>query len=169
VRPAKPGGVLARIVAGWAVLGGLVLLAIVLVTGVNVALYIVDALAPGRLRVLSGYEDVVKLLISAAVLMMFPYCQLRHGHVAVDLFTERLSPRALRAIEAVTLVLMTALVLFLAWWMVFGMLETRADGRVSPVLNWHEWPFYLPGIVSLALWALVTLALLGDTLRGERR
>ena len=29
---------------------------------------------------------------------------------------------------------------------------------VSPVLGWPEWPFYLPGIVSLALWALVALS-----------
>jgi TRAP-type C4-dicarboxylate transport system permease small subunit len=163
------GDVLARIVAGWAVAGGLVLLAIVLVTGVNVGLYAIDAVAPGRVTVLSGYEELVKLLISAAALMMLPYCQLRNGHVAVDLFTERLPPRAVRVIELVNLVLMAAIVLFLAGWMSIGMLETRADGRVSPVLNWAEWPYYLPGIVSLLLWALVSLALFRATLRGERR
>lgn len=166
---ARAGGVLGRVVAGWAVAGGLVLLAIVLVTGVNVALYVADAVAPGSVAVISGYEDVVRLLVSVAALMMFPYCQLRHGHVAVDLFTERLPPRALRAIEAVNLLLMAAVVLFLGYWMAFGMAETRADGRVSPVLNWPEWPFYLPGIVSLALWALVALALLRDCLRRGGR
>ena len=35
------------------------------------------------------------------------------------------------------------------------MLETRADGALSRVLGWPEWPFYLPGIVSLLLWAAV--------------
>jgi TRAP-type C4-dicarboxylate transport system permease small subunit len=146
---------LERIVAGWAIAGGLVLLAIVLVTATNVGLYIADALAPGTVRVVSGYEDIVRLLVSAAALMMLPYCQLRRGHVAVDVFTERLRPTTIRAIECVIHVLMAATALFLGYWMVFGMLETRTGGLVSPVLNWPEWPFYLPGLVSLGLWAVV--------------
>ena len=63
---------------------------------------------------------------------------------------------------------MTLLVLFLLYWMVIGMLESRADQAVSRVLEWPEWPFYLPGLVSLLLWALVA----GDdavrTLRHRR-
>jgi TRAP-type C4-dicarboxylate transport system permease small subunit len=146
---------LERIVAGWAIAGGLVLLAIVLVTATNVGLYIADALAPGTVRVVSGYEDIVRLLVSAAALMMLPHCQLRRGHVAVDVFTERLRPTTIRAIERVIHVLMAATALFLGYWMVFGMLETWTGGLVSPVLNWPEWPFYLPGLVSLGLWAVV--------------
>jgi TRAP-type C4-dicarboxylate transport system permease small subunit len=146
---------LERIVAGWAIAGGVGLLAIVLVTAANVGLYIVDALAPGSVGVVSGYEDVVRLTVSAAALMMLPYCQLRRGHVAVDVFTEKLGRRTIRAIERVIYLLMAALAAFLLYWMVFGMLETRSGGLVSPVLNWPEWPFYLPGLVSLGLWALV--------------
>ena len=42
--------------------------------------------------------------------------------------------------------------------MLFGMLETHADAAVSRVLGWPEWPFYIPGIASLVLWALIALA-----------
>ena len=48
--------------------------------------------------------------------------------------------------------------MFLAYWMWFGMLESRADGQLSRVLGWPEWPFYAPGIFSLLLWALVAAA-----------
>ena len=48
------------------------------------------------------------------------------------------------------------------------MVETRADGLVSPVLDWPEWPFYLPGLVSLALWALVAAEQLRESLRHGR-
>ncbi len=160
---ARAGDMLERIVAGWAILGGIVLLAIVAVTGTNVGLYIVDAFAPGTVRVISGYEDIVRLFVSAAALMMLPYCQLRRGHVTVDLLTEGLPPGVVRRLDLASLALMAALPLFLGYWMIFGMLETRADGRVSPVLNWVQWPFYLPGLVSLALWALVALAQLRRT------
>jgi TRAP-type C4-dicarboxylate transport system permease small subunit len=156
---------LERIVAGWAIAGGLVLLAIVLVTAANVGLYIADAVVPGRVGVISGYEDIVRLLVSAAAMMMLPYCQLRRGHVAVDVFTERLGRRTIRRIERAIACLMAALALFLLYWMVFGMLETRSGGLVSPVLNWAEWLFYLPGLVSLVLWALVAACQLRSSLR----
>jgi TRAP-type C4-dicarboxylate transport system permease small subunit len=144
-----------------------VLLAIVLVTATNVGLYIIDRIAPGSLGIISGYEDIVRLLVSSSALMMFPYCQLRRGHVAVDVFTEKLRPRTIRMIERGIYLLMAATALFLAYWMVFGMLETRSGGLVSAVLNWREWPFYLPGLVSLVLWALVALDQFRRSLRHE--
>ena len=53
---------------------------------------------------------------------------------------------------------MTLLVEFLFYWMGLGMIETRVDGAVSRVLGWPEWPFYLPGLISLALWAATAAA-----------
>ena len=47
------------------------------------------------------------------------------------------------------------LALFLGYWMLIGMFESRNDGALSPVIGWPLWPFYLPGIVSLLLWCLV--------------
>lgn len=158
---------LKHLVEGWAIAGGLVLLLIVLVTAGNVGLYIVDRIAPGSFGIVSGYEDFVRLCVSAAALMMMPYCQLRRGHVAVDVFTEKLGRRAIRAIERVIYLLMAALALFLGYWMVFGMLETKSGGLVSAVRNWPEWPFYLPGLISLLLWALVAIDQFRQSLRHE--
>ncbi len=154
-----------RIAAGWAIAGGLLLLAIVLVTAGNVGLYIVDRIAPGRFGVVSGYEEIARLLVSSAALMMFPYCQLKRGHVAVDVFTERLGRGMIGGIDRLVFVLTAALALFLAYWMLFGMLEAERGGLVSPVLNWPEWPFYLPGLGSLLLWAVVAVV----QLRQSRR
>ena len=149
---------LERLVLGWALLGGVGLLLIVGATALNVAAFALDMVARpmgGSVGVFSGYEDFVRLIVSAAVLMLFPYCQMRRGHVAVDLFVERLPLAGQRAIDAVSLIGMTLLVGFLLYWMSIGMIETRADGAVSRVLGWPEWLFYLPGLISLALWAAV--------------
>ena len=35
--------------------------------------------------------------------------------------------------------------------------ETLDDGALSPVLGWQVWPFYITGILSLLLWAVVAL------------
>ena len=155
----------------WALLGGVGLLLIVGATAFNVGAYAADMVARrfgASIAAFPGYEDFVRLMVSAAALMLFPYCQLRRGHVAVDIFVERMSAPVQRAIDAVSLIGMTLLVLFLLYWMVIGMAETRADHAVSRVLGWPEWLFYLPGLISLALWALVAALDAARTLRGRR-
>jgi TRAP-type C4-dicarboxylate transport system permease small subunit len=163
---------LERVVLWWALLGGVGLLLIVGATALNVAAFALDAAARpmgGSVAVFSGYEDFVRLIISAAALMLFPYCQMRHGHVAVDLFVERMPTTVQRAVDAVSLIGTTLLVGFLLYWMWIGMAETRADGAVSRVLGWPEWLFYPPGLISLALWATVAGLQARRTLFDGRR
>ena len=152
----------------WALLGGALLIAITLVTVTNVGAFTLDKiarLAGGSVRGLPGYEDFVRLTISGAALMLFPYCQARRGHIAVDLFVNLTPPRVQRTLDRLAQVGMVLLALFLTYWMVVGMAETRADGVLSRVLGWPEWPFYAPGIVSLALWGAVAVYQIG----GARR
>ena len=162
--------ILERVVLWWALLGGVGLLLIVGATALNVAAFALDMMARplgGSVAVFSGYEDFVRLIISAAVLMLFPYCQMRRGHVAVDLFVERLPIGVQRAVDAISLIGMTLLVGFLLYWMWIGMIETRADGAVSRVLGWPEWLFYLPGLISLALWGAVAAVAAHGALFGR--
>lgn len=152
---------LQRIVSGWAFLGGLLVIAIVLVTAVNVGAFLLDSvLKPLGVYVpgLPGYEDFVRLAVSAAALSFFPYCQMRRGHVAVELFVQHFPPLLQSVLDRFWLVLTFALGLFLAYWMVLGLQETRADNTLTSVLGWSEWPWYIPGIISMILWSLVCLA-----------
>jgi len=161
---------LQRIIRLWAIAGGLILLAIVGATVLNVGSYLFDAVAGlfGRnFPILPGYEDFVRLTVSAAVPMLFPLCQLRGGHVAVDIFVEMLPRRMVRVVDTLSMAMMTALALFLFYWMIFGAIETYHDGVVSHMLGWHEWPFYLPGIVSLLLWAAAAFYSTKDCLLGR--
>lgn len=154
----KMRSLIERTTTCWALLGGLILLAIVVVTVTNAAAFALDKAArllDGTVSGLPGYEDFVRLAISAAALMLLPYCQLRRGHVVVDLFAGMLPHAVQQALTRISLTAMASLALFLAWWMVLGMRETLADGALSRVLGWPEWPFYLPGIASLVLWAAV--------------
>ena len=59
---------LSRLAGHWAVLGGLVLIAIILVTSLNIALFGADRIAGlwgTDVAGLSGYEDFVRLAISS--------------------------------------------------------------------------------------------------------
>ncbi len=146
------------LVAFWALLGGVVLLSIVAVTAFNIGARLLDLTARpfgGSVRGFSGYEDYVRLTVSCAALMLLPYCQQRRGHVAVDLLAARMPAWLDRSMTVISLGAMALLAGFLFGWMVVGMIETRADGAVSRVLQWPEWLFYLPGLASLLLWTLV--------------
>ncbi len=147
-----------RLADGFAVLGGVILLSIVAVTTTNTSAFILDRIAGmfgADVSGLPGYEDFVQLAISGVALMFFPYCQAQRGHVAVELFMDRLPQRMQRGFDKLWLILTAAIALFLAYWMVFGLLEARSDGAVTSVLGWAVWPFYLPGLGSMILWALV--------------
>jgi TRAP-type C4-dicarboxylate transport system permease small subunit len=163
---------LERIVLWWALAGGVGLLLIVGATAFNVGAFALDMLARrygGEVTAFPGYEDFVRLMISASALMLFPYCQLKRGHVAVDLLVERMPRSVQRVIDAIALIGMTALALFLLYWMSIGMVETRDDQAISRVLGWPEWLFYPPGLISLALWAVVAAIDARRTLAGWLR
>ncbi len=152
----------------FAVLGGVILLAIVAVTTTNTGAFILDriaGLAGADVSGLPGYEDFVQLAISGAALMFFPFCQANRGHVSVDLFIDRMPRVVQRLVDRLWLGLTCAVAVFLAYWMVFGMLEARSDQVVTTVLGWSVWPFYAPGIASMLLWAAIALAQIFGELR----
>lgn len=152
---------LQRVINFWALLGGALVIAIVFVTAVNVGAFILDSLLkPYGIYVaaLPGYEDFVSLAISVAALSFFPYCQMKRGHVSVELFVQAFPTWLQTILDRAWLLLTVVLAVFLGYWMWVGMLETRADHNMTAVLGWVEWPWYFPGIVSMGLWALVCMA-----------
>lgn len=161
---------LERLADLFALAGGCILLAIIAVTTTNTGAFIADRIAGafgGAVSGLPGYEDFVRLVISCAGLMFFPYCQLKRGHVAVDLFAAMTSARLQRGLDRLWLVVTAATAGFLAWWMMIGLAQKRDDGAITSVLGWPEWPFYAPGIVSLVLWALIAISQIFDRAAPE--
>lgn len=145
---------------GLALIGGVILISIVLVTTLNAGAFILDRIAGAfgaNVSGLPGYEEFVRLSISCAALMFLPYCQLKRGHVAVDLFVKGLPRRVQILLNQLWLAVTVGIAVYLTIWMVRGMIEKHEDGVITGVLGWVEWPFYGPGILSLILWALVAL------------
>ncbi|WP_298611188.1 TRAP transporter small permease [uncultured Thiothrix sp.] len=150
--------------------GGLIIMTIVFVTTANVSAFTLNRIASlfgGQVAGLSGYEDFVRLAMSAAALMFFPLAQVKHGHVAVDIFMNKAPAWLQRITEKCWSVLVLIMTLFLMGWMVVGMFEKQADHVVVGVLNWVEWPFYIPGILSLMLWAAIAFMQIFDEVPVE--
>ncbi len=159
-----------RAAEGWAILSGLVLLAITAVTVINVSGFAADAVTRQfgvRVPGLSGYEEMVRLWVGPAAFMMLPYCQQKYGHVAVDFVMAKAPAAVGKLIDVISLVATLALALFLIYWMWAGMLDARRDGLISHLLGWQEWVYFIPGLMSFALWAAVILSLLADLAQGR--
>lgn len=144
----------------WVYLSGVLVTIVVLTTVINIGAFGLDKVArifDSNVSALSGYEDLVRLLTSCIALMFFPWAQAKRGHVSVDFFADKFSIKWQQRLDIIWLFCTLVLVVFLGILMYFGMLESYDDNAVSSTLGWAEWPFYMPGIISLFLWTLVLL------------
>jgi len=148
--------ILIKLISGWALLGGALLLVIVLATAVNAAGFTGNAIAKiwgGTVSGLPGYEDAVQMLIGVAALTMFPYAQLHKAHAAVDVFMQYAPDWANRAISVVSGLVLTSITLWFAYMLTQGTLQMRSDEIETVVLGWPVWIFMPLAVVSCLLWA----------------
>lgn len=146
-----------RLIALWALFGGVLLLLIVVATAINAAGFTGNMIARlwgGNVPGLSGYEDGVTLLVGVAALAMFPYCQLHGGHAVVDVFMQKAPRWANTMSSTISSVLVIGLGLWMAWMLVRGTLQLRSDNVETAVLGWPVWVFAATAVPSCILWSL---------------
>ncbi|MEW7007480.1 MULTISPECIES: TRAP transporter small permease [unclassified Lentilitoribacter] len=166
--------ILIKTIELWAILGGILLMGAVFVTVLNVMGFTANVLVRpfgGYVSGLSGFEDMVTLWVGVVALSFMPYCQLKHGHIAVDVFMKSAPAWLQNTMHFISNLLMVAVAIFLGVMLYHGMVEARGDGTVTAVLGWPVWGFMLPGIMSSALWtiaALMTMRELPTKTNGAR-
>jgi TRAP-type C4-dicarboxylate transport system permease small subunit len=147
----------------WALLGGLMLVGLVVMTAASaVSNLFLDRPFPGDF-------EIVKHGVAIAAFAFLPYCQLTYSNITVDIFTERMSDRAKSAMVLFSSLLAAGLAVLLMRQMWLGMLDylRYPEYMVSvPVALWTAFP---PALVSLALLLLASLITAGEGLRGLRQ
>jgi len=146
----------------WALLGGIVTLALSIMT----ALSALSNLSLGR--PFSPDHELVKHFIAIAIFMFLPYCQLTGSNVTVDIFTEGMSARGKAAMSAFSSLFALAFALVLLTQMYSGMLSYIRFREVTPVLQLPLWTAFPPILVSLALLALAAVVTLIEGWQGFR-
>lgn len=152
----------ALVIRLWAYLGGLLLL---LITGLEAA--------NAGMKLLTGSahaaeHELVKYMVGIALFSFLPWCQLMNGHIAVDIFTQRISETAKHLLSALGAVIGGAVALLLLRQMSLGMQSYIDYREVTPVLKlpiWTAFPFVL---ISLALWLAACGISLTQHLRALR-
>lgn len=148
--------ILIKVITGWALVGGALLLLIVFATALNALGFTGNAIARiwgGNVSGLPGYEDAVQMFVGVAALTMFPYAQLQKAHAAVDVFMQYASNWANRAVSIASGVVLAVIALWMAYMLVLGTAEVRSDNVETTVLGWPVWIFMPFAVVSCVLWA----------------
>ena len=148
-RPERVGRALYRAATGVAVLGGLVLFALTLLTVISVV---------GRAAFsapIPGDFELVELGMAVAIFSFLPYCQIVRGNVIVDLFTSKASPRKRALLDGIGNLLFTAIAALLTWRVALGGIEIRSYRETTMVLQVPVWWGYVPAVAFLAFLTVV--------------
>ncbi|MCK8779512.1 TRAP transporter small permease [Rhizobium sp. NTR19] len=96
------------VITGWALLGGVVTLAVVVVQTASVVTGIFGAPVPGDF-------ELTELGIAVAVFAFLPYCQLTDANVTADIFTSGLGKRTQSALVLLSSVIALVFAILMAW------------------------------------------------------
>ena len=163
-RSERVGRALHRAATGVAVLGGLVLFALTLLTVISVV---------GRAAFsapIQGDFELVELGMAVAIFSFLPYCQIVRGNVIVDLFTSRARPRTRALLDGIGNLLYTAIAALLTWRVALGGMEIRSYRETTMVLQVPVWWGYVPAVAFLAFLTVVcayTVWRSAEEYRGE--
>jgi TRAP-type C4-dicarboxylate transport system permease small subunit len=134
-----------------AVIGGLVLFAIILLSVVTVLGRWLFA-AP-----IQGDFELVQLGCAVCVACFLPYCQVQRGHVIVDFFTLKTSTTTRALLDGVAALLLALCAGVIAWRMLVGLFDVRAASESSMILGVPIWWAYAPMVAAFALLAAVAV------------
>ena len=154
-----------RLIHGWALIGGLLLLAVILMNVASVIGGVVWRPFPGDF-------ELTEIGVAVAAFTFLPYCQLENANVTADIFTAKASERTVSGLRKLAAVVALGFSLLLLWCMFQGMADQRQYGYTTAILQFPIWLAFLPILVSLlflAVAAAITLTGSGkSTLRGPR-
>ena len=159
---------LARVLA---VLGGVVLTLLVLMTCLSVlgrggntfghsALLndvspaLAKSLIGTGIRPITGDYELVEAGIAFSVFAFLPLCQLRQGHASVDVFTSFLSERINRAILAFWEVIFALVLILISWRLSAGMISKLDNGETTFLLQFPIWWAYAASFAASVVAAL---------------
>lgn len=147
--PGRIGRALHILCELFAIGGGLMLLAMALMTVASVigrALF--SAPVPGDF-------ELVEIGCAIAVFAFLPYCQLHHGNVVVDFFTQRFSSRTQNRMDSIGSLIYAAIAVILTWRLTLGGYDMYRYGEQTMILGLSRWWGFIPMVASLVLLTLV--------------
>lgn len=148
-RPDPLGRALARLCGGLAIFGGLVLVALIVMTCLSIAgRALFSAPIPGDF-------ELVEIGCALAVFAFLPYCQMTGGNVVVDFFTTKAPVRTRAAMDLAGNLIFTAIAGLLTWRAVLGGQDLYRYEETTMVLAVPVWWGFPPAVFCSAVLTVV--------------
>jgi TRAP-type C4-dicarboxylate transport system permease small subunit len=140
-----------------AIIGGLVLTALVLLTCISVIgrggntlghSDLLNGILPGfadmlkHLGPVTGDFEVVEAGIAFAIFAFLPICQLHGGHATVDVFTNLMPKKLNRVIIAFWEVILALVLILISWRLYEGLLSKMSNGETTYLIQFPIWWAY---------------------------
>ncbi|MFL6651082.1 MAG: TRAP transporter small permease [Sulfurifustaceae bacterium] len=131
-----------------AILGGLVFVALVIMSIISIS---------GRKLYawpVPGDVELLQMCSAFAASTFFAYCHMVGGDVKVDFFTHNLRPAIVAILDAFGSFLIGAFGALIAWRTAAGAISLKEVGETSAILAWPVWIFQalmVPGFVLMAI------------------
>ena len=144
---------LGRICRWFAVVGGVVLVAMTLMSVASIA---------GRSlfgKPVPGDFELIQIGCAICVAAFLPWCQMQGGNITVDFFTVRVGARSQAWLDVFGALLLTAVMLLVAWRTGVGALTVKDAGETSMIMGFPSWigyAFMVPGFALTGLAGLYT-------------
>ncbi len=152
-----------RLALASAAAGGLVLIALVLMTCASI---VGRALIDLGLGPVKGDFELVEAGIAFSVFAFLPLCQLRAGHATVDVFTSALPAGVNRVLLAVWEVLFALALALIAWRLGAGLVQKFGNGETTFLLQFPVWWAYAACQVAAVVAVIVAVWSAADRIRA---
>ena len=138
-------GLLLRLIKAWALLGGFLLLAVVLMTTYSAAAgFLISRPFPGDF-------ELTQMGVAVAAFAFLPYCQLSFANVSADIFTTGASQRTVRNLNRLGSLIALVFSALLIWRTYAGLLDYQEYLELTTILQIPLWYAFVPTLFSLLL------------------
>jgi len=149
---ASVGRFVTALAQAMALLGGVVLVAITVMTVMSITGRSLISVGLGPIR---GDFELVEAGTAFAVFAFLPWCQLQRGHVTVDIAVVGFGPRVMAWLACIGNILMTVIAVLIFWRLLLGMADKQTYNETTFILQFPVWWSYLAASFGSALFALV--------------
>ncbi len=167
-------GIMDRLARVFALLGGIVLSILIVLTCLSIAGRLLNSLLhsdllqsvmPGIANALlrtgigpiNGDFELVEAGMAFAIFAFLPLCQLVGAHASVDVFTSALPLRTNRLLRMVIEIVFAFGLVLIAWQLCQGLLSKKNSGQTTFLLEFPVWWAYAASLSGAVVSALVSI------------
>ncbi|WP_341366764.1 TRAP transporter small permease [Yoonia sp. BS5-3] len=165
-----------------ALLGGLVLCALVVMVSISILGRESNSLAhtgmfgalgewalARGLGPINGDFELVEAGMAFAIFAFLPLTQLSGAHATVDIFTNKMGPKPTHALNCFWSIVMAIVIVLITWRLGLGMQDKMRYGETTYLIQFPIWWAYAASLIAAICASIISLYCAAMRLTGARR